>query len=40
VTAAQEEFFLAVADPVDSRTSSPPKLDEAERAERGKRERL
>jgi quercetin dioxygenase-like cupin family protein len=32
--AGQEEFFLAVGDPVDSRTAPPPKLSEAERAER------
>lgn len=30
----QEEFFVAVGDPVDSRTAPPPKLSEAERAER------
>jgi quercetin dioxygenase-like cupin family protein len=32
--AGQDEFFLAVGDPVDSRTAPPPKLSEAERAER------
>ena len=32
--AGQEEFFVAVGDPVDSRTSPPPKLSEAEQAER------
>jgi quercetin dioxygenase-like cupin family protein len=32
--AGQEEFFVAVGDPVDSRTAPPPKLSEAERAER------
>jgi quercetin dioxygenase-like cupin family protein len=32
--AGQEEFFMAVGDPVDSRTAPPPKLSEAERAER------
>jgi quercetin dioxygenase-like cupin family protein len=37
--AGQEEFFLAVADPVSSRTSSPPILDEAQRAERGEKAR-
>jgi hypothetical protein len=30
----QEEFFMAVGDPVDSRTAPPPKLDKAEQAER------
>jgi quercetin dioxygenase-like cupin family protein len=35
--AGQEEFFLEVGDPVDSRTAPPPKLSEAERAERGQR---
>jgi uncharacterized cupin superfamily protein len=33
----QEEFFMAVGDPVDSRTAPPPKLSEAERAERVQR---
>jgi len=33
----QEEFFMAVGDPVDSRTAPPPKLSQAEQAERGKR---
>src|SRR5271170_119819 len=32
--AGQEEFFMAVGDPVDSRTAPPPKLSDAERAER------
>jgi quercetin dioxygenase-like cupin family protein len=32
--AGQEEFFLAVGDPVDSRTAPPPKLSSEERAER------
>jgi uncharacterized cupin superfamily protein len=35
--AGQEEFFMAVGDPVDSRTAPPPKLSEAERAERMQR---
>ena len=30
----QEEFFLAIGDPVDSRTAPPPKLSQAEQAER------
>jgi quercetin dioxygenase-like cupin family protein len=30
----QEEFFMAVGDPVDSRTAPPPKLSTAEQAER------
>jgi quercetin dioxygenase-like cupin family protein len=30
----QEEFFMAVGDPVDSRTAAPPKLSPAEQAER------
>jgi quercetin dioxygenase-like cupin family protein len=33
----QEDFFMAVGDPVDSRTALPPKLSEAERAERMQR---
>ncbi|HEV7636042.1 MAG TPA: cupin domain-containing protein, partial [Bradyrhizobium sp.] len=33
----QEEFFLAVGDPVDSRTAPAPKLSEAEQAERRQR---
>jgi quercetin dioxygenase-like cupin family protein len=33
----QEEFFLAVGDPVDSRTAPPPQLSNAERAERMQR---
>jgi quercetin dioxygenase-like cupin family protein len=32
--AGQEEFFMAVGDPVDSRTAPPPQLSPAERAER------
>jgi len=32
--AGQEEFFVAVGDPVASRTAAPPKLSEAEQAER------
>jgi quercetin dioxygenase-like cupin family protein len=32
--AGQEELFMAVGDPVDSRTASPPKLSPAEQAER------
>jgi len=35
--AGQEEFFMAVGDIVESRTSPPPKLGEAERAERMQR---
>jgi quercetin dioxygenase-like cupin family protein len=35
--AGQEEFFMAVGDPVDSRTAPPPKLSEAEQAERTQR---
>lgn len=35
--AGQEEFFMAVGDPVDSRNAAPPKLSDAERAERGQR---
>jgi len=35
--AGQEAFFLAVGDPVDSRTAPPPKLSQAEQAERGQR---
>jgi quercetin dioxygenase-like cupin family protein len=35
--AGQEEFFMAVGDPVDSRTAPPPKLSQAERTERGQR---
>ncbi|MGH6644002.1 MAG: cupin domain-containing protein [Bradyrhizobium sp.] len=35
--AGQEEFFMAVGDPVDSRDAPPPKLSGAERAERGQR---
>jgi quercetin dioxygenase-like cupin family protein len=30
----QEEFFMAIGDPVDSRTAPPPKLSQAEQAER------
>ena len=32
--AGQEEFFMAVGDPVDSRTAPPPQLSNPERAER------
>jgi len=32
--AGQEEFFMAVGDPVDSRTAAPPQLSQTERAER------
>jgi quercetin dioxygenase-like cupin family protein len=35
--AGQEQFFIDVGDPVDSRTAPPPKLNEAERAERMQR---
>jgi len=35
----QEDYFLAVGDPIASRTTPPPKLSEAERAERGARAR-
>jgi quercetin dioxygenase-like cupin family protein len=35
--AGQEEFFVLVGDPVESRTAPPPKLSDAERAERGQR---
>lgn len=35
--AGQEEFFMAVGDPVDSRTAPPPKLTEEEIAERRKK---
>ena len=35
--AGQEEFFMAVGDPVDSRTAPPPKLSKAEQAERVQR---
>jgi quercetin dioxygenase-like cupin family protein len=37
--AGQEEFFMAVGDPVGSRTAPPPKLSDAERAERMQRAR-
>jgi quercetin dioxygenase-like cupin family protein len=33
----QEEFFMAVGDPVDSRTAPPPQLGKAEQAERVQR---
>jgi quercetin dioxygenase-like cupin family protein len=33
----QEEFFMAVGDPVDSRAAPPPKLSDAERIERMQR---
>jgi uncharacterized cupin superfamily protein len=32
--AGQEELFMAVGDPVDSRTAPPPRLSQAEQAER------
>jgi hypothetical protein len=32
--AGQEEFFMAVGDPLESRTSAPPKLDKAGMEER------
>jgi quercetin dioxygenase-like cupin family protein len=35
--AGQDEFFLAVGDPVDSRSAPPPKLDDAERLDRVQR---
>jgi quercetin dioxygenase-like cupin family protein len=35
--AGQEEFFMSVGDPVASRTAPPPKLSQAEQAERGQR---
>jgi quercetin dioxygenase-like cupin family protein len=35
--AGQEEYFLAVADPVDSRTSPPPNSSDEEKARRGKK---
>jgi quercetin dioxygenase-like cupin family protein len=35
--AGQDDFFLAVGDPVDSRTAPPPKLSPTEQAERGHR---
>ena len=35
--AGQEDFFMAVGDPVDSRTAPPPQLSKAEQAERGQR---
>ena len=33
----QDEFFMAVGDPVDSRAAPPPHLSQDERAERGRR---
>jgi quercetin dioxygenase-like cupin family protein len=38
--AGQEEFFMAVGDLLDSRTAPPPKLSEAERAERIQRAKV
>jgi quercetin dioxygenase-like cupin family protein len=35
--AGQEEFFMAVGDPIDSRAALPPNLNQAEQAERGQR---
>ena len=37
--AGQEEFFLAVSDRVESRTSAPPQLTDEERAQRGQKAR-
>src|SRR3954465_7411446 len=37
--AGQEEFFLSVADPVESRSSAPPKLSAEERTQRGQKAR-
>jgi quercetin dioxygenase-like cupin family protein len=37
--AGQEELFMAVGDPVDSRTAPPPKLSQTEQAERIQRAR-
>lgn len=38
--AGQEEFFMAVGDPIDSRAARPPKLSPAEQAERMQRAKL
>ena len=38
--AGQEAYFLAVADPLDSRTSPPPDLTAAERADRSRKARM
>jgi quercetin dioxygenase-like cupin family protein len=38
--AGQEEFFMAVGDPVGSRTAPPPQLSKAEQAERMQRAKL
>ena len=35
----QEDFFLAVGDPLESRTAAPPELNAIEKAERGRRAR-
>jgi quercetin dioxygenase-like cupin family protein len=35
--AGQEEFFLSVGDPLDSRSAAPPTLNAEEKAERGRR---
>jgi uncharacterized protein YbjT (DUF2867 family) len=35
--AGQDRYFLEIGDPVENRNSLPPKLDEAEKAERGKK---
>jgi uncharacterized cupin superfamily protein len=35
--AGQEELFLALGDPLDSRTAPPPTLNAEEKAERGRR---
>jgi len=36
----QEEFFMAIGDPVDARTALPPNLTELERDQRGRKQRL
>jgi len=38
--AGQEEFFMAVGDPVDSRSAPPPNLSKAEQAERVQRAKV
>lgn len=38
--AGQEEFFMAVGDPINSRTARPPKLSPAEQVERMQRAKL
>src|ERR1700712_3356529 len=37
--AGQEEFFLAIADRLESRSAPPPSLSEVEKAERGKKKK-